>query len=83
MTSNDNTAAQTLLFPIQEREFTDDLSDHETIQQYVLRYTKYVNMVRTGQITPSEESNEAIRRGVRRVNEILTEYGFKPIYSDF
>jgi hypothetical protein len=83
MNQNDNTAPQLLLFPIQEREFTDDLSDDETIQQYILRYTRYVNLVRTGQIVTTEESDETIRRGLKRVNEILTEYGFKPIYSDF
>ena len=83
MENNDNTAAQMLLFPIQEKPFDDCVEDHELITQFTLRFTSFVNMVRTGQINPSERTKEEVRAALKSANEILSEVGYKPIYSDF
>lgn len=85
MTSNDNTTAQTLLFPIQVENDSArrlQMSDNDLLQQYRLALAEFSNGVATGQIT-CEKRKEEGRRHIWNVNNILRRNGYKPIEIDF
>lgn len=79
MTSNDNTAAQTLLFPIQERETNDSTSDDELVLQTRLVFIKALNDAAAGKRILGEDTKEAIRVG----NELFKRWGYPTLYLDF
>jgi hypothetical protein len=83
MTSNDNTAAQTLLFPIQQKGFEGCITDDDYINEYRLIIARYGNMISTGKLKPTESEKEEMRENVRQGNKIFTNAGYKPIYIDF
>ena len=82
MTSNDNTAAQTFLFPIQNRETDSTMSDSELIEQYRLAFAGFANAVTTGQVT-CEVIKENSRNHIRNANDVLVKNGYKPFPIDF
>ena len=79
MTSNDNTAAQTLLFPIQQRETDERTSEYELVLQTRLAITNALNDVAAGRRILLEEEKNAFRE----VNELLIKYRYPVLYLNF
>ena len=79
MTSNDNTAAQLILFPIQEAPINAIMSDAEVVLQCRLAVTKEINLFLFGKIIYSEEDMQQLRQRIWKANSIFIKYGFSPI----
>jgi hypothetical protein len=79
MNSNDNTAAQTLLFPIQQRETDSRTSDDELVLQTRLVLINALNEVAAGRRILSEEEKNAFRI----VNKLLIKYNYPSLYFSF
>lgn len=82
MTSNDNTAPQLLLFPIQkatneEMKGCDDASVH--YYQTRLAITNFLNLVMAGE----REATDELREDVQLFNKLCRELGFKPLSTNF
>lgn len=83
MTSNDNTAAQTLLFPIQERRVDECDTAHEMIMACKLTWANTLNRIRAGQKILSEFEKERYKQSLNEINPIFIKYGYSPLNFDF
>jgi hypothetical protein len=82
MSHNDNTAAQTLLFLIQEAsmEELDTCTDSDVLYfQARLQVTKVLNLVRAGKII----ADDALRQDVEGFNQLCRETGYPTVHVDF
>ncbi len=85
MTSNDNTAAQTLLFPIQELETSGErlkLPFPDLVVQFRLVYARICKEVEAGEITDDFQKQE-LRKHINNGNKAMIEKGFKPFPIPF
>jgi hypothetical protein len=83
MTSNDNTAAQMLLFPTYERDKNNFLSDHEAILQCRLSCVRLINSIRSGALTFPDSEIQRIKGNVWTLNDYLSKYGYELVNDDF
>ncbi|MFN0200699.1 MAG: hypothetical protein ACKVTZ_04230 [Bacteroidia bacterium] len=82
MTSNDNTTAQMLLFPIQEASNEELSSCFDTDVLYFqtrLKALKALNLVRVGKIS----LDEGLRKNFEDFNSLAKKTGYPQIAIDF
>lgn len=81
MTSNDNTTAQMLLFPIQIIETSDELMKlemSEMLLQFRLAYFRVQRRILNNEVI-SEEDKQDINRHITNGNEAFDRYGYPPL----
>jgi hypothetical protein len=81
MTYNDNTTAQTLLFPIQIIESSDErmkLEIPEMVLQFRLAYFRVQRRILNNEVI-SEEEKQDINRHIKNGNEAIDRYSYPPL----
>lgn len=81
MTSNDNTAPQLLLFPIQIIKSSDELMKlemFEMVLQFRLAYFRVQRRILNNEVI-TEEDKQDINRHIKNGNEAFDKYGYSPL----